>query len=381
MTALPFGATLGIVGGGQLGRMSAMAAARLGFRVHVLTPDIDSPACEVASSATIGDYDDEVALRDFAEHVDVVTFEFENVSAHGLRILESIKPVRPAGAVLEISQDRIAEKRRLSEIGAALAPWREVPDAAALAAAAEALDYRLILKTTRFGYDGKGQFRIRDAGEFAALGTDLPYPLVAEGIVDFEREISVMVARGLDGDVRCFDVTENRHRNGILDLSLAPAPISPALAAQAQSMARHIAESLDLIGIMGVEMFVDARGGLLINEIAPRPHNSGHWTMNACLVDQFEMHVRAVLGLPLPEATRHSDAVMKNLIGPDDMALCDAVLRMPGLALHLYGKDEARPGRKMGHVNAIFLRGALPGPFGIAAVLGPLVEPVVSEDI
>ncbi|MCQ9155068.1 5-(carboxyamino)imidazole ribonucleotide synthase [Acidomonas methanolica] len=369
------GATIGIVGGGQLGRMSAMAAARLGFHVHILTPETNSPAAEVARGVTLGAYDDEAALRDFAAHVDVVTFEFENVSATGLALLESLRPVRPGRVILETSQDRITEKTRLAELGAATAPWRPARDAAELDTAIAALGFPLILKTTRLGYDGKGQFPLPDAAAFAALDVAaLPWPLIAEGYVDFDREISVMVARGIDGTVRCFDATQNIHRNGILDLSLAPAPVAPELARAAQDLAARVAEGLGLVGLMGVEMFVTADGGLLVNEIAPRPHNSGHWTMDACLADQFEMHVRAVAGLPLPPAMRHGDAVMKNLIGPDDMALCDAILASPGQALHLYGKAEARPGRKMGHVTIRFPFGALPGEAGISAALGPLAR-------
>lgn len=373
------GSTVGIVGGGQLGRMSAVAAARLGFHAHILTPQADCPAAEVAHSLTIGAYDDDEALRRFADCVDVITFEFENVSAAGLKTLESLKPVRPSGSILAVSQDRIAEKSRLDAMGVAIAPWRSVASPADLAMALEALDYRCILKTTRFGYDGKGQFRVSAREDAAALEADLPYPMVAEGIVDFEREVSVMIARGVHGDVQCFDVTENQHRDGILDISLAPAHIMPELADHARQLAVSIAEGLDMVGLMGVEMFVAADGRLLVNEIAPRPHNSGHWTMNACLVDQFEMHIRAVVGLPLLPPIRHSDAVMKNLIGPQDMALCDTILKTPGQALHLYGKADARPGRKMGHVNMIFPKGALPGPFGLADALGVLAPASLSS--
>lgn len=368
------GATIGIIGGGQLGRMSAAAAARLGFHVHVYATHADCPASEVARHVSIGAYDDAEALRAFASRVDVVTFEFENVSAAGLAVLEELRVVRPSRDILEVSQDRIIEKTRLSEIGVALAPWRPVRNRKELDAAVEALGHHVILKTTRLGYDGKGQFRVLSPDDLAALPAELPYPLVAEGVIAFDRELSVMVARGTDGTTRCFDVTQNIHRNGILDLSLAPAPIPSELADRATRLATRVADGLGLVGIMGVEMFVDAEGALLVNEIAPRPHNSAHWTMNACLVDQFEMHIRAVAGLPLPPATRHSDAAMKNLIGPDDMALCDMIFRTPGQSLHLYGKAEARPGRKMGHVNIIFPRGSLPGRVGLAAALGPLAD-------
>ena len=366
-SALPAGATIGIIGGGQLGRMSAVAASRLGYQVHILSAENDPPAQDTARSVTIGAYDDEVVLRRFAESVDVITFEFENISSDGLELLASRCPVHPAGRILAISQDRILEKTFLGEQEIPVAPWVSVPDETHLGDAAAELGFPFLLKTTRFGYDGKGQFRVTDAETLAALEADLPYPLIAEGFVDFERELSVMVARSASGDVRCFSVTENQHRDGILDVSLAPARIPVALAEEAEALARRIAETIGLIGILGVEMFVSAKGTLLVNEIAPRPHNSGHWTMDACLIDQFEMHIRAIADLPLPDPFRHSDAVMKNLVGPEGMGLCEAVLDRSGLALHLYGKSECRPGRKMGHVNALFPLGALPGPYGVSA--------------
>jgi len=367
------GGTIGIIGGGQLGRMSGMAAARLGYKVHILTPDADAPALQIASSHTIGSYDDPVALRQFAEAVDVVTFEFENICSDGLQMLEALRPVRPAGKILALSQHRALEKTALEQAGLRVAPWRPVEAQHDLQAAIEELGYPVILKSARGGYDGKGQFHLADRAALDALDqTALPYPLVVESVIAFDREISVMVARGQDGTTSCFAPTQNHHVSGILDLSLAPAPIPEELAQEAERLAEQVATAFGLIGIMGVEMFVDDSGGLLVNEIAPRPHNSGHWTMNACLVDQFEMHIRAVCGLPLPLSGRFADAVMKNLVGPDDMVQCDAILETPGLSLHLYGKDEARPGRKMGHVNAIFPKGALPGPFGIRDALGPI---------
>ena len=371
--ALPPGAVIGIVGGGQLGRMSAMAAARLGYRTNVLTDDADGPAAQVATAITLGDHADPDALRRFAGAVDVVTFEFENVSADGLDLLASMRPVRPDGAILRISQDRLAEKRFLAEAGIPLAPWHPVDTPASLDKAADALGLPFVLKTTRLGYDGKGQrvLRQRD-GLHDAFGGLSPHPLVAEAFVDFACELSVMVARGLDGTVRAFDTVQNRHRHHILDLTLAPAPVPPEIAAQAQALAVGIAEALSLVGLLGVEMFLASDGRLLVNEIAPRPHNSGHWTLDACAVSQFEMHVRAVAGLPLPPAARHSDALMKNLVGPEGMALWPEILATPGLLPHHYGKKDARPGRKMGHVNRLFPRGALPGAFGIEAALGPL---------
>lgn len=378
--ALRPNATIGIVGGGQLGRMSAMAAARLGYRAHILTPEEDGPAGQVSSLVTLGDYEDPAVLRRFVEAVDVVTFEFENVSAEGLDLLASIKPVRPSPDVLRVSQDRALEKSFLNGHGVPTAPWRAVDGRAALDEAAAALGFPCILKTTRLGYDGKGQAFLRGPEELDAAFTELePKPLVLEGVVDFACEISVVVARGLDGTVSGFDAVENRHRDHILDLTLAPAPVPPDIASEACRIAGHVATALDLIGLLAVEMFVTADGRVVVNEIAPRPHNSGHWTIDACPASQFELHIRAIAGLPLPRAIRHSDAVMKNLVGPEEMALWPEILATPGLIPHHYGKTEARPGRKMGHVTRLFPRGGLPGPFGITAALGPLAPGLTQE--
>jgi 5-(carboxyamino)imidazole ribonucleotide synthase len=370
---LPPGSTIGIVGGGQLGRMSAMAAARLGYRAHILTNEADGPAAQVAAAVTIGDYDDPLALRAFAAAVDVITFEFENVSAAGLDLLAGLKPVHPSPAILGISQDRIAEKTFLNGAGVPTATWALVEDAASLDAAIATIGLPAILKTARLGYDGRGQARVAtvEAAREAFANLD-PKPLVLEGFVDFACEVSVVVARGADGTVVCFDTVENQHVHGILDVTLAPARIPEEIAERAQALGRQVAEALGLIGLLAVEMFVDRDGSLRVNEIAPRPHNSGHWTIDACPASQFEMHIRAVAGLPLPPATRHSDAVMKNLIGPDDIARWPEILAIPGLIPHHYGKTDARIGRKMGHVTRLFPRGALPGAFGIADALGPL---------
>ncbi len=360
--ALPPNAVIGIVGGGQLGRMSALAAARLGYRCYVLTPETDSPASQVSARAFEGDYEDPAVLRAFAESVDVITFEFENVSAEGLDLLASIRPVRPSPAVLRISQDRIAEKTFLAEAGIATAPWVAVADTAGLAAAVAQIGLPAILKTTRLGYDGKGQAMLRCPSDAIAAGQDLtPKPLVLEGFIDFACEISVIVARGLDGRMSAFDSVQNHHRDHILDLTVAPAPIAPATARAATVVALAVAERLGLVGLLAVEMFVTRDGGVLVNEIAPRPHNSGHWTIDACPASQFELHVRAVAGLPLPDASRHSDAVMKNIVGPEELACWPAILAEPGLLPHLYGKAEARPGRKMGHVTRLFPRDSLAG--------------------
>lgn len=372
---LPPSSTIGIVGGGQLGRMSAIAAARLGFRAHILTQEADGPAAQVAAGITRGAYEDPAALRAFAAAVDVVTFEFENVSTAGLSLLADLKPVHPSPKILGISQDRVAEKTFLNGAGVATAPWADVTDAASLTAAITAIGLPAILKTSRLGYDGRGQARVSTPEEaLAAFHRLEPKPLVLEGLVDFACEVSVVVARGRNGQVASFDTVENRHKQGILDLTFAPARIPEETAAAAQALGRRVAEALDLVGLLAVEMFVDRDGSLRVNEIAPRPHNSGHWTMDACPASQFEMHIRAVAGLPLPPATRHSDAVMKNLIGPEDMALWPEILATPGLIPHHYGKAEARPGRKMGHVNRLFSKGSLPGPFGITAALGPLAK-------
>ena len=371
--ALPPNATIGIIGGGQLGRMSAMAAARLGFTCHILSPTPGAPATQVAAGATIGAYEDHAVLRRFADQVDVVTFEFENISAEGLDLLASLRPVRPAPAILRISQDRVAEKTFLNRHGIATAPWRPVATEADLAAAIAELGLPAVLKTTRLGYDGKGQAMLRTPADLApAFARLAPKPLILERLVDFAAELSVIVARGTDGVARAFDTVLNRHRDHILDLTLAPAPIAPELSATAATIARDIARHLDLVGLLAVELFVDASGQILVNELAPRPHNSGHWTLDACPASQFEMHIRAIAGLPLPPATRHSDAVMKNLVGPHAMARWPRILATPGLIPHLYGKHEARPGRKMGHVTRLFAKGALPGEFGIAAALDGL---------
>jgi 5-(carboxyamino)imidazole ribonucleotide synthase len=370
---IPPNGVIGIVGGGQLGRMSALAAARLGYRCRVLTPEPDSPAGQVSDGITLGDYEDTQALCDFAARVDVITFEFENVSAEGLELLAALKPVFPSPSVLRISQDRIAEKSFLNGAGAPTAPWRAVETLAELQQAAAELGLPSILKTTRLGYDGKGQALLRRPADLARAFAELsPKPLILEGFVDFACEISVIVARGANGDIAAFDAVENSHRDHILDMTFAPARIPEATAAESQALARHVAEALELVGLLAVEMFVAADGSVLVNEIAPRPHNSGHWTIDACAASQFELHIRAVAGLPLPAAIRHSDAVMKNLVGVEETALWPQIVAAPGLIPHLYGKAEARPGRKMGHVTRLFPKGALPGPFGIEAALGPL---------
>ena len=367
------GAAIGIIGGGQLGRMSAMAAARLGYRCHIYAPDPDGPASQVSALTQCGAYDDLDALRAFGRGVDVVTFEFENVSAAGLDALAAVTPVHPSPNILRTSQDRLVEKAFFESAGAPVGPWRAVTDRPGLDTAVTELGLPSVLKTTRLGYDGRGQAVLRNPGDLDAAWDRLaPKPLILEKFVDFACEISVIVARSATGQIAAFDAVENRHRHHILDLTLAPAQVTPAIAETARTLAITIAENLDLVGLLAIEMFVDSNGHLLINEMAPRPHNSGHWTIDACPASQFELHIRAVAGLPLPPATRHADAVMKNLVGPDDLALWPTILATPGLIPHHYGKTEARPGRKMGHVTTLFPKGGLPGTFGIEAALGVL---------
>jgi 5-(carboxyamino)imidazole ribonucleotide synthase len=357
---LPPNGTIGIVGGGQLGRMTALAAARLGYRCHILSEEKDSPAGLVSAGEIVGAFDDEATLAAFASSVDVATFEFENVPAATAEFLANHVPLRPGPLSLAVAQDRLREKAFINAAGIATAPYRAVESRAGLESAIAALGRPSVLKTVRLGYDGKGQVKIESATDLDAAWAYMGNSHgVLEGFVDFDREISVIVARGLDGKMAAFDAVENRHVNHILDTTVAPAQIADELGAKAQGIARHIAEGLDLVGLLAVEMFVTQDGKILVNEIAPRPHNSGHWTMDACITSQFEQFVRAICGLPLGDPTRHSDAVMKNLIG-DAVDEWPRILAEPGAKLHLYGKREARPGRKMGHVNRLFPLGSHP---------------------
>ncbi|WP_428247761.1 5-(carboxyamino)imidazole ribonucleotide synthase [Ferrovibrio sp.] len=359
MTALPPGSTIGILGGGQLGRMIALAAAPLGYRCHIYAPEADQPAAQVAAQVTRADYTDSAALERFAGAVDVVTYEFENIPVEPVAMLADLVPVRPGVAALRITQDRLFEKDFSNKHGAPTAPYRAVSSLADLNAAIDALGLPLILKTRRMGYDGKGQRRIdtREQAESALndLHSDM---LIAEGFVPFEKEISMVLARGLDGSVESFGPVENIHRHHILWRSFAPAGIDAALAAEAEAMARRLAVGLDYVGVLAVEMFV-VGGSVVVNEMAPRVHNSGHWTMDAAVTSQFEQHVRAVAGLPLGNPARLCDAVMQNLIG-DEVHAWPELLKEPMAKLHLYGKAEARPGRKMGHVNRLYPLGQRP---------------------
>ena len=353
---LPSGAVIGILGGGQLGRMLSVAASRLGFRTHVYEPAANPPAAHVADRLTTASYDDAEALRAFAASVDVITYEFENIPTAALDILEAARPIRPNRRALAVSQDRVSEKTFLNDLGLATAPWAEVNSAADLDAAIARIGTPAILKTTRLGYDGKGQARLRAPEDAAdALAAMNGAPAVLEGFISFSHEVSVIAARGLEGSVACFDPGENVHRDGILHTTTIPARLTLAQRTDAVLLAARILNALDYVGVMGVELFVTDQG-LLVNEIAPRVHNSGHWTQNGCAIDQFEQHIRAVAGWPLGDGSRHADVVMENLIG-DDVLRVPAIAREKNAALHMYGKAEARPGRKMGHVNRIVTKG------------------------
>ncbi len=346
------GAVIGILGGGQLGRMLSVAAARLGFTTHIFEPGANPPAGQVADRVTTAAYDDAKALKAFADSVDVITYEFENIPTEALDLLEAHRPIHPGREALRVSQDRLTEKNFLKGLDLNTAPFSDVTDIDSLRAALEQIGTPAILKTRRFGYDGKGQARIRASEDAEAALADMAgAPAILEGFVDFSHEVSIIAARGIDGQVACFDPGENVHRDGILHTTTVPARLSPSQRTDAVLLAANILNALEYVGVMGVELFVTPQG-LIVNEIAPRVHNSGHWTQNGCAVDQFEQHIRAVAGWPLGDGQRHSDVVMENLIGHD-------MDRMPDLAnerdvaLHLYGKADIKPGRKMGHFNRI----------------------------
>jgi 5-(carboxyamino)imidazole ribonucleotide synthase len=350
---IPPGSTIGILGGGQLGRMSALAAARLGYKVHVFSPEADGPAAQVSHQNTVAHYDDLAALAAFAATVDVVTFEFENIPAAAAETLVRLKPTRPAPRILHVSQERLREKRFLAAIKIPTANFREIANAADLKVALDAIGRPAILKSASFGYDGKGQVRIDPgldpAEAWARMGADLG---ILEGFVDFALEISIIAARGVDGDVALYEPAENQHKNHILDTSRVPANISAKVAHAAEALARQIVGELDLVGLLAIEMFVTRDGRVLVNELAPRPHNSGHWSIDGAVTSQFEQHVRAVCGLPLGNPARHSDALMTNLIGAE-IDQWAGLMADPDVKLHLYGKAEARPGRKMGHYTRL----------------------------
>ncbi|MEO0363435.1 MAG: 5-(carboxyamino)imidazole ribonucleotide synthase, partial [Pseudomonadota bacterium] len=331
----------------------AIAAAQLGMRTVIYAPEADPPAADVSAGFVRGEWGDETALRRFADLVDVVTFEFENVPVETAAFLEQLRPVRPDRAALAAAQDRLTEKRFLNEAGCATAPFAPVDDAASLAAALAEIGAPAILKTRRMGYDGKGQARLSSEADAAeALAAMKGAPAILEGFVDFVREVSVVAARGADGAIAAFDPGENVHEGGILRRTTAPATSSEATKAEALAIASNILKKLDYIGVIGVELFETPGGGLIVNEIAPRVHNTGHWTIEAAATDQFQQHVKAICGWPLGDPRRHADAVMENLIGDDAARWAEESAR-PGAALHLYGKAEARPGRKMGHVTLV----------------------------
>jgi 5-(carboxyamino)imidazole ribonucleotide synthase len=356
-TGLKPDATIGILGGGQLGRMLALAAARLGLKCHVYSPDPHSPAFEVVRAATCAAYTDQAALAAFAEAVDVVTYEFENVPAETAAFLALRVPVLPDPAVLATTQDRLIEKQFIAGLEIPTAPFAAVASAVELQNAVARIGLPAVLKTRRLGYDGKGQKMIAKAEDPAAAWTMLSRaPAILEGFVPFEREISIVAARGRDGHVECFDVTENEHQDHILKVSRVPAAVTPAVALEARRIAETVAAAFDYVGVLAVEMFVVSNGGgaaVLVNEIAPRVHNSGHWTLDGCSVSQFEQHIRAVAGWPLAKPLRHGRVEMTNLIGAEveDYARW---LQVPGASVHLYGKTGTKPGRKMGHVTRVF---------------------------
>ncbi|HLJ63072.1 MAG TPA: 5-(carboxyamino)imidazole ribonucleotide synthase [Stellaceae bacterium] len=347
------GRVIGILGGGQLGRMAALAAATLGYRCHIFSPERECPAKLVTPFATTAAYSDRDALIAFAKAVDIITFEFENVPVEAVELLASIKPMRPGPRILGICQDRLAEKDFLRAIDVATAPYRDVANEEGLKRAVRDIGPRSVLKTVRLGYDGKGQVMLNQESDLAAAWRQLNTTnAILEAHIDFASELSVIVARGANGAWAIYPAVENHHVNHILDTTIAPARVSSGVAMRAEATARHIAEKLEVVGLLAVEMFVTASGDILVNELAPRPHNSGHWTIDACYTSQFEQLVRAICGLPLGSGERHSDAVMKNLIGGDIEKWHDALME-PAAKLHLYGKESVVPGRKMGHVTRL----------------------------
>jgi 5-(carboxyamino)imidazole ribonucleotide synthase len=350
------GDTIGILGGGQLGRMLAMAAARLGFHCQVFSPDPDSPAFDVVLNAACAEYADVEALELFANDVDVITYEFENVPAAAAMILAARRPVLPNRKILETTQDRLAEKDFVKRLGISTADYADVSSPASLRAAISRIGLPAVIKTRRFGYDGKGQALIREGDNIDRIWADLgTKSAILEAFIPFECEISVIAARSASGEVECFDVTENEHRDHILKISRAPAAIPDALAIQARDVAAKIATALDYVGVLAVEMFVlvDHSGAkILVNEIAPRVHNSGHWTLDGASISQFEQHIRAIAGWPLGKPVRHGPVTMTNLIG-DEILDYERWLAVPGATVHLYGKGQPRPGRKMGHVTQV----------------------------
>ena len=346
------GSTIGILGGGQLARMLALAAAQLGLKCHIYAPESDSPALQVSGAFTIAEYGDEVALSKFAASVDVITYEFENVPVAAILFLEQHKPVRPGSKALAVAQDRLKEKHLAREMGAMTAVFAAVNSLEELQHAVAQVKFPAILKTVRMGYDGKGQAKLNSAADIEPAWSAMKnQPAILESFVAFDKEISVICARSLDGAFAAYEPVENVHRNHILHTSTVPADLDDMLAIEAIYLAQRMADTLEYVGVLGVEFFVGG-GSLYVNEIAPRVHNSGHWTQNACVVSQFEQHIRAVAGWPLGTTLRHSDVVMTNLLG-DDVNAWEKLANEPNLGLHLYGKAESRPLRIMGLYNRI----------------------------
>lgn len=356
MSHLP-GSTVGVMGGGQLGRMLAMAARRMGYRVEIFTPEEESPAGQFADLTRIADYKNEAAVRRFAADVDVITFEFENIPVETVEWCATERDVRPAGAILHIAQNRLREKNFLSGAGIPIAPFRPVRNAHELESAIEQIGRPSILKTAAFGYDGKGQQKINSREDYEEIwNASSADELVLEGVVDFAKEISVIVARGVDGGMATFPVCENAHKNHILDVTSVPARVSTKVETEAAGLARSIAEKIDLVGLLAVEMFLKESGEIVVNELAPRPHNSGHWTIEACATSQFEQQLRAVCGLPLGSTKLLQPAAMANILGDvwqGGEPNWAGALQIEGVHLHLYGKSEPRPRRKMGHLTAV----------------------------
>lgn len=348
---LKIGTTIGILGGGQLGRMLSVAAARLSFKTCIFEPAGDCPASQVANFHYKAGYDDAEALTRFAQSVDVVTYEFENIPTSALDLIEAHAPIHPGRQALATSQDRLTEKTFLKDLGLMTAPFADVGDMNDLMQAIADIGTPAILKTRRMGYDGKGQARVMSPDNAAKALADMAgAPAILEGFVNFSHEVSVIAARGADGSVACYDPGENVHEQGILRTTTVPAKLSPTQRTDAVLIAARILNALDYVGVMGVELFVTP-DGLIVNEFAPRVHNSGHWTQNGCSICQFEQHIRAVAGWPLGDGSRHADVIMENLIG-DDMYKVPEIAKTDA-AVHLYGKAEVKAGRKMGHVNRV----------------------------
>ena len=346
---LPQGATIGILGGGQLGRMLSVAASRLGLNTHIFEPEANPPASQVAHKTTTASYKDTQALQAFAQSVDVITYEFENIPTSALDILEKISPIRPGRQALAVSQDRLIEKEFLTELGLKVAPHADIKNTKDAASAIASVGTPSILKTRRMGYDGKGQFLLTKASDMTNAWQAMDgRASILEGFIDFSHEVSVIAARASDGQVACYDPGENVHKNGILQSTKVPANLNTSQRTDAVLIAAKILNALDYIGVIGVELFLTA-DGFVVNEIAPRVHNSGHWTQNGCDICQFEQHIRAVACWPLGDGARHSDIRMENLIGSDIDRVPE--LRKGNAALHLYGKSDIKIGRKMGHVN------------------------------